>query len=322
MGEWMIAVNLLAACALDGLLGDPRWMPHPVRWMGACITRCESVISNRFTSGVLRRFAGVLLALFVPGLSFFAAWSALKLAFLVHPWFGNLLWIVLGYTTLAAKDLANHAWAVYHRLGTGTLREARQAVSLMVGRDTERLTETEISRATVECVAESTSDGVVAPLFYLVIGGPPLALAYKAVNTLDSMIGHRDASHRDIGWASAKLDDFANLLPSRLSAGLLVVSSLFRYAVVAKTWRIYRRDCSKHASPNSGHPEAAIAGALGVRLGGPTVYGGVQIERPQIGDPANVPQPRHVPMAVELMWISYGLAIVLAVVCTTLWNGM
>ena len=322
MVECMIAVNLLAACALDGLLGDPRWMPHPVRWMGACINRCESAIRNRFTSGALRRIAGVLLALFVPGLSFFAAWGALKLAFLVHPWFGHLVWIVLGYTTLAAKDLANHAWEVYHRLGAGALREARQAVSLMVGRDTERLTETEISRATVECVAENTSDGVVAPLFYLVIGGPPLALAYKAVNTLDSMIGHRDASHRDIGWASAKLDDFANLIPSRMSAGLLIVSAHVRYAAVANAWRIYRRDCAKHASPNSGHPEAAIAGALGIRLGGPTVYKGVQVERSLIGDPTNAPHPRHVPMAIELMWISCGLAIVLAVVFATLWNGM
>ncbi len=297
-------------------------MPHPVRWMGACINRCEPVIRNRFTSGAMRRIAGILLALFVPGLSFLAAWGALKLAFLVHPWFGHLLWIVLGYTTLAAKDLASHAWAVYHSLCAGSLREARQAVSFMVGRDTERLTETEISRATIESMAENTSDGVIAPLLYLVVGGPPLALAYKAVNTLDSMIGHRDASYRDIGWASAKLDDFANLIPSRMSAGLLVVSAYFRHAAVANAWRIYRRDCAKHASPNSGHPEAAMAGALGILLGGPTVYNGVQIERPQIGDPANVPQARHVPLAIELMWISFGIAIVLAVVFATLWNGL
>jgi len=322
MVDCMIALNLLAACALDGLLGDPRWMPHPVRWMGACINLCEPVLRSRFTSGWIRRIAGILLALLIPGLSFMAAWGALKLAFLVHSWFGNFLWIVLGYTTLAARDLANHAWEVYHRLCTGSLREARQAVSLMVGRDAERLTETDISRATIESVAENTSDGVVAPLFYLVIGGPPLALAYKAVNTLDSMIGHRDASYRDVGWASAKFDDLANLIPSRVSAGLLVASAYFRHAAVANAWRIYRRDCSKHASPNSGHPEAAMAGALGILLGGPTVYKGVQVNRPQIGDPANVPQPRHVPLAIELMWISSGLAITLAVVFATLWNSL
>lgn len=297
-------------------------MPHPVRWMGSCINLCESVLRKRCVSNASRRVAGCILAVFVPALSFLAAWGALHVAVLVHPWFGNLLWIVLGYTTLAAKDLANHAWAVYHHLCSGSLQEARQAVSLLVGRDTGRLTETEISRATIESVAENTSDGVIAPLFYLVIGGPPLALAYKAVNTLDSMIGHRDASYCDIGWASAKLDDLANFIPSRMSAGLLVASAHIRHAAAANAWRIYRRDCSRHASPNSGHPEAAMAGALGVLLGGPATYDGVQVERPHVGDPANVPQPRHVPLAVELMWISSGLAILLALVFATLWNSL
>ena len=318
----MITVNLLAACALDGLLGDPRWMPHPVRLMGALISRCETMIKTRFISSASRRIAGLLLAASIPGFSFLTAWGLLKLAFLVHPWFGNLLWIVLGYTTLAAKDLADHAWEVYHRLRAGSLREARQAVSLMVGRDTDQLTETEISRAAIESVAENTSDGVIAPLFYLVIGGPPLALAYKAINTLDSMIGYQDVSSRAVGWASAKLDDLANVIPSRLSAGLLVVASYFRRTEVAKAWSIYRRDCAKHASPNSGHPEAAMAGALGILLGGPSVYNGIQVERPQLGDPTRVLHPRHVPLAIELMWISYGLAIVLGVAFTTLWNGI
>ncbi len=293
-------------------------MPHPVRWMGACIHWCELVLRKRFVSATSRRVAGFILAVFVPVLSFLVAWGSLRVAFLVHPWLGNLLWILLGYTTLAAKDLANHAWVVYHRLGSGSLREARQAVSLMVGRDTDRLTATEISRAAIESVAENTSDGVIAPLFYLVIGGPPLALAYKAVNTLDSMIGHQDELHRDIGWASAKFDDLANFIPSRLSASLLLVSSLFRHAAMANAWRLYRRDCTKHASPNSGHPEAAMAGALRILLGGRATYDGIQVERPPVGDPATLPQPRHVPMAIELMWISFGLAIVLAVVCVTL----
>ncbi|MCY4613956.1 MAG: adenosylcobinamide-phosphate synthase CbiB [Nitrospira sp.] len=318
----MIAVNLLAVCALDGLLGDPRWMPHPVRLMGALIRRCELLIRTWFISATSRRIAGLLLAVFVPGLSFLAAWGSLRLAFLVHPWLGHLLWIVLGYTTLAAKDLADHAWEVHRRLHAGSLQEARQAVSLMVGRDTGRLTETEIAGAAIESVAENTSDGVIAPLFYLAIGGPPLALAYKALNTLDSMIGYRDASYRDIGWASAKLDDLANVIPARLSAGLLVLSSHFRHATVANAWSIYRRDCAKHASPNSGHPEAAMAGALGILLGGPSVYNGIHVERPQLGDPANVPHPRHVPLAVELMWTSFGLAIVLGVAFATLWNGI
>ncbi len=316
----MIAVNLLAVCALDGLLGDPRWLPHPVRLMGAFVNWCEPMVRSRFISGIGRRIGGSILVLFVAGTSFFVAWGVLEAAFLVHPWFGHLLWILLGYTTLAAKDLATHAWVVYSRLQAGSVNEARDAVAFMVGRDTDRLSEPEIARATIESVAESMSDGVIAPLLYLVIGGPPLALAYKAVNTLDSMIGHREAPYGDIGWASAKLDDLMNVIPARLSARLLVLSSCFHRAAIANVWRIYRRDCGKHASPNSGHPEAAMAGALGVRLGGSSVYQGVRVDRPQIGDPANVPQVRHIPMAIELMWLSFGLAILLGVTATTLWN--
>lgn len=315
-------MHLLAVCALDGIFGDPRWLPHPVRLIGAFVNLCEPMVRSRFVSGHGRRIAGTVLALFVAGTSFLAAWGALEVAFLVHPWLGHLLWIVLGYTTLAAKDLATHAWEVYCRLQAGSLKEARDAVSFMVGRDTDRLSEPEIARATIESVAENTSDGVIAPLFYLVIGGPPLALAYKAVNTLDSMIGYREAPYGDIGWASAKLDDLANAVPARLSAGLLILSSSFRRAALADVWRIYRRDCTKHASPNSGHPEAAMAGALGVLLGGPSVYDGIRVERSQLGDPANVPQARHILMAIELMWISFGLAIVLGVAFTTLWNGI
>lgn len=318
----MIVVNLLAACVLDGILGDPRWLPHPIRLMGAFVNWCEPVVRSRFVSGTGRCIGGSMLALFVAGMSFLVAWGVLEVAFLVHPWFGHLLWIVLGYTTLAAKDLTAHAWAVYSRLQAGSVNEARDAVACMVGRDTDRLTESEIAGATVESVAESTSDGVIAPLFYLVIGGPPLALAYKAVNTLDSMIGHREAPYGDIGWASAKLDDLMNVIPARLSARLLVLSSCFHRAEIMKVWRIYRRDCAKHASPNSGHPEAAMAGALGVRLGGSRVYQGIRVDRPQIGDPANVPQARHIPMAIELMWLSFGMAIVLGLAFITLWNGI
>ena len=318
----MSVINLLAVCALDRILGDPRWLPHPVRLMGAFVNWCEPMVRNRLASGRSQRLAGTILVLFVSGTSFWTAWIALEVAFLVHPWLGNLLWILLGYTTLAAKDLATHAWEVYHRLRAGSLEEARQAVSFMVGRDTARLSETEVSRATIESVAENTSDGVIAPWFYLVIGGPPLALAYKAVNTLDSMIGYQDAPYCDIGWASAKLDDLVNAIPARISAGLLILSSHVRHAAVGDVWRIYRRDCAKHASPNSGHPEAAMAGALGVPLGGSSVYDGKQVERPRLGDPTNVPQARHIPMAIELTWLSFGLAIVLGVAFTVLWNSI
>ena len=318
----MVAVDLLAACVLDRIAGDPRWMPHPVRLMGALIVRCESLVRTRVASGAGLRAAGLILALFVPAFSFCVAWGALDVARLVHPWLGHLTWIVLGYTTLAAKDLADHAWTVYRRLDAGSPEEARQAVSFMVGRETDRLGEADVVRATVESIAENTSDGVIAPLFYLVIGGPPLALAYKAVNTLDSMIGHRHAWYRDFGWAAARLDDLANAIPSRLSAGLLVLSSHVRLKNGSVAWRVYCRDCAKHASPNSGHPEAAMAGALEIPLGGPSVYRGIRSDRPRLGDPVNSLHPRHIPVALALMWRAFALAALLGAAVATLWNGL
>ncbi len=317
----MVAVNLLAACVLDRILGDPRWLPHPVRWMGAVIGRCDVMARKLCASSNGQRAMGVLLAAFLPGVSFGVSWWALEAAGRVHPWFGTLLWIVLGYTTLAAKDLAVHAWTVYDRLQAGSLSDARRAVSCIVGRDAGQLSESDVARATIETVAESTSDGVIAPLLYLVLGGPPLALAYKAVNTLDSMIGHPEEPYRDIGWASAKLDDLANWAPARLSAVLLVISAGFRFHRAGETWRIYRRDRFKHASPNSGHPEAAMAGALRVQLGGPNSYDGIPVDRPRIGESHNFAHPRHIPMAIELMWLAFGLAVVLGVFVTFLWNS-
>ena len=318
----MVAVNLLAACLLDGILGDPRWLPHPVRIMGVVISWCEGFGRKMFATPIGQRATGVMIAILVPGVSFAVSWLVLDFATTVHPWFGDLLWIVLAYTTLAAKDLSSHAWEVYRHLQVGSLSEARKAVSFIVGRDTDQLSESDVAKATIETVAESTSDGVIAPLLYLVLGGPPLALAYKAINTLDSMIGHYEAPYRDIGWASAKMDDLANWIPARLSATLLVVSSGFRFKTSGHAWRMYQRDCSKHASPNSGHPEAAMAGALGIQLGGPNTYDGVLVDRPQLGDQAHQPDPHHIPMALELMWLSFGLAVLLGVSVTILWNSL
>jgi adenosylcobinamide-phosphate synthase len=186
--------------------------------------------------------------------------------------------------------------------------EARAAVAKIVGRDTEEMAESDIVRATVETIAESTADGIIAPLFYLVLGGAPLALAYKAVSTLDSMIGHTDDRYRWFGWASARLDDVANFLPARITALLLVLS----VGIVSRSWpatqralRIMVRDGRQHPSPNSGRPEAAMAGALGVQLGGINRYDGLPIERPCLGDPDQPLARAHISMALTLMlWTS------------------
>ena len=228
-------------------------------------------------------------------------------------WLAPLVIVLLAWTTIAARDLLDHIVSVQRALQSDSLTEARAAVAKIVGRDTEKMTESDIIRAAVETIAESTADGIIAPLIYLTLGGAPMALAYKAISTLDSMIGHLDDRYRWFGWASARLDDLANFLPSRITACLLVLSAGIAsrsWSAMQHTWQILLRDGGRHPSPNSGHPEAAIAGALGVQLGGINYYGGLPIERPYLGDP-NQPLTRaHIGRALTLMlWTSLAGAI-------------
>ncbi len=231
-------------------------------------------------------------------------------------WMGSALSIVLASTTLAARDLWDHVRAVDDPLQAGDLPAARGAVAMIVGRDTAELSESEVARATVETVAESAADGVIAPLLYLAIGGAPLALAYKAVNTLDSMIGHRDERYADLGWASARLDDLANWIPARLSAVLLILGSGLvtqRLEPIHNGWRVLRRDGKKHPSPNSGRPEAALAGILGVRLGGTNFYDGIAQDRPILGAEGRSAETPDIRLAAKIMAAASVLGIVLAV---------
>jgi adenosylcobinamide-phosphate synthase len=230
-------------------------------------------------------------------------------------WLGSVLSIGLASTTLAARDLWDHVRAVNGPLDTGDLPAARRAVAMIVGRDTAELSEADVARATVETVAESAADGVIAPLFYLAIGGAPLALAYKAVNTLDSMIGHQDERYADFGWASARLDDLTNWLPARIAAMLLIVGTGLitgRLTQVRKGWRVFRRDGSKHPSPNSGRPEAAMAGILGVKLGGTNFYDGIAHERPVLGQEGRDARPGDIMPAVKVMVAASVLAVFIA----------
>lgn len=311
----MIAGDLALACALDAVVGDPRWLPHPVRLMGQMIRWYDYRVRLACRSKASLRRAGMGLALGLPALAYAAGWLILGLAGNVQEWAGRGLGIYLAFTVLAWRDLAGHASVVLGALNMGSLTQARQAVSLIVGRDTESLSEEEVVRATVETIAESTSDGVIAPLFYLALGGAPLALAYKAISTLDSMVGHPDERYLDLGWASAKLDDLANWIPARLSAGLMVIAAglTMRSAHSAlESWRILRRDGHKHLSPNSGKPEAAMAGALGVQLGGLNTYEGAPIERPRLGDACEPLVPSHIRLALRVMTAAYLLAIACA----------
>jgi adenosylcobinamide-phosphate synthase len=288
--------ELIAAFLLDSAIGDPRWLPHPVRLIGRGITYLEAAIRSRIRKDH-EKIAGVILVVLI-------VLPAALLAFLIRealhlPGRGILaiaataIMVYLVATTLALRELVSSAKLVLVSVKLGDLVTARSNLSMIVGRDTQNLDEDGVLRAVIETVSENLSDGVIAPVFYLVIGGLPLAIAYKAINTLDSMVGYKNDKYLSFGWAAARLDDIANFIPARLT-GFLIVLFTFCYFLVRKpgsalspardSFRVMRRDGRNHTSPNSGIPEAAMAGALGVRLGGPSTYGGVLVQKPFIGD--------------------------------------
>ena len=280
----MTSLLIFSAFFLDFFFGDPLWFPHPVRGMGWLIQRTEAFLRPLARSAGAEKAAGIFLVLLVvfsayliSALVVYFAWS------FSHP-FGFLIAVLIAYTSLAARDLSDSAGKVLASLEKGDMVGARNALSMIVGRDTKVLDEQQVSRALIETVSENTSDGVIAPLFYLALGGPALAMAYKAVNTLDSMVGYKNTKYRNFGWAAARLDDVANYLPARIAALLLSLAAwCLPGASGIKAFRIVIRDGHRHASPNSGYPEAAVAGALGLCLGGPSTYAGQVCHKPYIG---------------------------------------
>jgi adenosylcobinamide-phosphate synthase len=304
------AVCLVLAVAADLLFGDPACFPHPVRAMGglalALERRLRRLIANERSAGVVT----VLAVLLATGA---AAAGLLALARLL-PWpAAELTTVVLLYFGLAARDMLRHSSRVHTALAAGDLEGARRQVQMIVGRDTEEMNEEEIVRATVESVAENLVDGVTAPLFYAMLGGPVAILLYKAASTMDSTFGYRNERYREFGWAAARLDDLLNLLPARLTGMVMVAAAALLALQPAASWRILRRDRLRHASPNSGHPEAAMAGALGVRLGGPAAYAGILVRKPTIGDPLRSLAAQDILRANRLFLASAILAAFLAV---------
>ena len=298
-----ILVCAAAGFVLDLILGDPEGFPHPVVLMGAAIAKLEKVLRGSFSDTPEgRRKAGIVLAAVLPAGTAFISMSALYLAGRIHPALRYLLEIIWCWQALAMCCLRKESENVRRKLTTGTLDEARKAVSRIVGRDTEALDAEGVTKAAVETVAENFSDGEIAPLFYMLIGGAPLALAYKAVNTMDSMVGYKNEKYLDFGRAAAKLDDAANWVPSRLAALLLIAACPLAGMDRKNARRIWRRDRRKHASPNSAQTEAAMAGALGVQLAGPASYFGKRLEKPYIGDPKRPVEPEDISRANRLMY--------------------
>ena len=299
--EYQIAIALL----LDLALGDPRWLPHPVRLIGRLISALEGPARRAIPDA---RLAGSVTALAVILAAALTTGAMIGIAGQIHPLLEDAFSILLLYTTLATRDLADHSIGVYRALERFDLAEARRLVSWLVGRDTERLTEAEVVRAAVESVAENTVDGIIAPLFFAAIGGPAVAMAYKAVSTLDSMIGYRSERYVDFGRTAAKIDDGANYIPARLAAPIITAAAALTGGRATAAWRIARRDGRKHLSPNAGIAEAAFAGALGIRLGGVIERRGRPVNLPEIGDTIMPLAHGQILAANRMMYAATGIA--------------
>ncbi len=303
-------IDVLLAFSIDFAVGDPPRVSHPVILMGRAIYMFESILRSPGKSERLERLAGTVLALSVICGSYVICKLVIELAVCINPLAGRIVSLWLMSTTLAARDLKRAAFKVYVPLMNGNLPEARFYLGMIVGRDTESLDCEGIVRATVETVAENTADGVIAPLLYGFIGGAPLAMAYKAVNTLDSMVGYKNERYLHLGWASAKLDDVANYIPARVSGCLLVIASFVTGFDARRAASAILSSAGLHPSPNSGVSEAAVAGALGIRLGGLNYYDGVPSFRGYLGEalqPLEVENIRH---AVNLMYVSSIVGVV------------
>lgn len=293
-----LEAQILLAVLLDLLVGDPRWLPHPVRLIGCLIAVLENPL-RRITSS--QRFNGSLLAVIVIGATGGVTYGLLGLTGWIDVRLADVLSVAFIYTALSIRDLGKHSRDVYRALISGNRAAARVKVAWMVGRDTDVLDEKGVIRAAVESVAENTVDGVVAPLFFAVLFGPVGAMMYKAASTLDSMVGYKNEKYFHFGLASARIDDMANFLPARLTAPLMAIGALLTGNRSMQAWRICLRDRRHHASPNSGIPEAAMAGALGVQLGGPLFRKGVLTEVPTIGDALEPLEASHILKANNVM---------------------
>ena len=305
----MIFYAVLLGFALDLIFGDPSWLPHPVVYMGRAIAGLENFLRRILPKTKVGELTGgfiTVICLTMGSMVFFGGICAVSNS--VNNVMGFIFQSLWCWQALALKGLAQESKKVYAELKNKDLTAARTAVSRIVGRDTNQLTEEGVTKATVETVAENFSDGVVAPLFYMLIGGAPLAMVYKAINTMDSMIGYKNEKYLYFGRAAAKLDDLANYIPSRLAALLWIAGSAIMGFDGKNSYKIWCRDCRNHASPNSAQTESACAGALGVRLAGPAYYFGQLYEKPYIGDELRKIEAEDIIRANRMLYASGFLA--------------
>ncbi|MDQ1003184.1 adenosylcobinamide-phosphate synthase [Neobacillus niacini] len=296
----MIIYHLAAitvAYFIDKVVGDPPHWPHPVRWIGTMI----SFFETRLNHGKNTRLKGIAMLLFVLLIVLFIVMLIVVISYRVHPIAGIVVESMIIATTIAQRSLKEASLNVYVPLEKGDLADARIKLSYIVGRDTVTLNESEIARGAIETVAENTSDGVTAPLFWALIGGAPLAMVYRATNTCDSMVGYRNERFKDFGWASAKWDDVMNWIPSRITGIIMLIGTKPFRIKYPRAWKILFRDAKKHPSPNSGWGEAAVAAILGIQLGGINYYKGIVSNRAKMGDPLVPIQANHILSANKIL---------------------
>ncbi|MBQ3328741.1 MAG: cobalamin biosynthesis protein CobD [Eggerthellaceae bacterium] len=306
---------MLIGFGLDTLLGDPRNWPHPVKLIGKQIDFEEGLVRSYLLPEMeqagnalpldgaqAEKLAGAALTADVALTAPAVTWLLLKVCDKVHPMVGLAAESFICYQLIAARSLRDESMAVHDKLAAGDLRGARKAVGMIVGRDTDQLDEEGVARAAVETVAENCSDGVVAPLLFMGWSGAPAAMLYKAVNTLDSMVGYKNDAYLNLGWASAKLDDLLNIVPSRITGALMCAAARLTSLDPHRAWQTFLRDRNKHSSPNSAQTEAACAGALGVQLGGGNYYFGEYVEKPTIGDATRPVEAEDIVRANKLMY--------------------
>ncbi|WP_245712495.1 adenosylcobinamide-phosphate synthase CbiB [Anaerobacillus alkalilacustris] len=308
-----VLLIVVAGVIVDLVIGDPRWLPHPVIQIGKLI----SALEKRCNQGGKRRLKGVMLTAVVITIVFVVTFLVVRFAYQLHFFVGVLVEVYFISTTIAIKGLRTAGLEVYIPLSQGNLKEARTKLSMIVGRDTKDLSESEVVRGTVETIAENTVDGITAPLFWAMIGGAPLAMVYRAINTLDSMVGYKNERYKEFGWASAKTDDIANWLPARLTAFSMITASFFiKGSKIKHGLKITLRDARKHPSPNSGWPEAMVAGLIGVQLGGVNYYHGQKSVRATMGDPLMRLMSNHIKDAILYMhagWFGFIVMLIMIV---------
>lgn len=306
-----LTVDILIAVVLDFILGDPYGFPHPVIYIGKLISLIENKGRKICKSQRQMQVLGLFIVLCVAVASFGVPYILLRI---LKPyfWLYHMVNISILWTTLAATSLKKEGLKVYDTLLKGDIEDSRLKLSYIVGRDTKKLNKNEIIRADIETIAENTADGVIAPLFYAIIGGAPLAMLYKGINTMDSMLGYMNPKYKDIGLFPARLDDIANYIPARITGFLFALVSPLVGGNIIRTTKIMLRDRKNHKSPNCAYPEGAAAGALGIQLGGDNNYFGKIIKKPTIGDKINELKVYHIKQTINLM---YGAEMLFIFLC-------